>query len=202
MSQHWGVVRAGGSSMAMITTGRRLDEHGRPIDGTGFSYDSDGPIAALLAQRTTFLCSQPITGEWIFGLSDGAAGGGMQARGVGIFPPGNVGPPAHRHPGYDEYFEIVQGRFTFVIDGVEREARAGDTLVVTRGTAHTFRCCGDELGADRGVDSAWRRALVGGRATGTVTSASRNGVAQCLSELSVSRETCKGVNDFKGLCRG
>ncbi|MBU6335289.1 MAG: cupin domain-containing protein [Chloroflexi bacterium] len=133
--------------MALITTGRRLDGHGQPIDGTGFSYDSDGPIAALLAQRTTFLCSQPITGEWIFGLSDGAAGDGVQARGVGIFPPGNVGPPAHRHPAYDESFEIVQGRFVFVIAGVEREARAGDALVVTRGTAHTFRCCGDELGA-------------------------------------------------------
>lgn len=48
--------------MVMVTTGRALDAHGQPIEGTGFSYDSEGPLAQLLAQRVSSVYSQPITG--------------------------------------------------------------------------------------------------------------------------------------------
>ncbi|HWQ16132.1 MAG TPA: cupin domain-containing protein [Roseiflexaceae bacterium] len=133
--------------MPTLITGRRLDSRGQPIDGTGFTYDTDGPLAELLARRTSPLVSQPITGEWVFGLVTRAETGGAYERGAGVFPPGNAGPPEHIHPTYDEHFRIVQGEFVFRIGGQERGARAGDELVVSKGTPHTFRCVGSEHGA-------------------------------------------------------
>ena len=125
--------------MTTTITGRRLDGRGRPVDGTGFTYESDGPLAQLLAQRISPLFSQPVTGEWVFGLISRAETGGEFERGVGVFPPGNAGPPEHFHPAYDEHFNIVQGEFIFRIGGQERAARAGDGLVASKGVAHSFR---------------------------------------------------------------
>lgn len=133
--------------MATLTTGRRLDATGAPIDGTGFTYESDGPLATLLAQRNSVLLSQPITGEWVFSLVTPEQSNGASERGVGIFPPGNAGPPEHIHPTYDEHFEVVQGEFIFRINGQEQPVKAGDRLVVPKGTPHTFRCVGSDLGA-------------------------------------------------------
>ncbi len=117
--------------MAKMITGRKLGGDGHPIDGTGFEYDSDGRLAALIAQRASPIYSQPITGEWVFGL--------VRAQ--------NAGPSEHFHPTYDEHFEIVQGEFVFTINGQERAARAGDQLLVEKGTPHRFRCVGGDYGA-------------------------------------------------------
>lgn len=133
--------------MATITTGRRLNDDGQPIDGTGFTFESDDRIAALLKQGQSPLVSQPITGEWILGLVTSSDTNGEYERGVGIFPSGNSGPPEHIHPTYDEHFEVVTGSFVFKIDGQERTISAGEKLVVPKGTAHTFRCIGDDYGA-------------------------------------------------------
>ena len=125
--------------MTTLITGRRIVANS-PVDGTGFEYDSEGRLAELLAQRCSPLFSQPITGEWVFGLVTAQTSGGAFERGVGVFPSGNAGPPEHIHPTYDEYFDIVQGEFIFKIDGVERRAQAGEQLVIPIGTPHTFRC--------------------------------------------------------------
>ena len=93
--------------MAIITTGRILDHEGQPIDGSGFAYASDGPLAALLGRRISPLFAQPVTGEWVFGLVASSQTGGECERGVGIFTPGNAGPPEHFHPLDDEHFEIL-----------------------------------------------------------------------------------------------
>jgi quercetin dioxygenase-like cupin family protein len=132
--------------MPTITTGRRIDQNGHPIDGTGFDYDSNGRLAELLNQRTSPLFSQPITGEWIFALILSKNTRGEFERGVVIFRSGNSGPPEHIHPTYDEHFDIVQGEFIFKIDGKEQSAGAGEQLVVKKGTPHTFRCVGDTFG--------------------------------------------------------
>jgi mannose-6-phosphate isomerase-like protein (cupin superfamily) len=129
-----------------LTTGRTIDQNGRLIDGTGFDYDSDDRVAALLNQRKSPLFSQPITGEWVFGLVPSAETHGEFERGVGIFSPGNAGPPEHFHPIYDEHFDILVGDFIFKIDGKERKAGAGEQLVVPKGSPHTFRCVGDRPG--------------------------------------------------------
>lgn len=132
--------------MATLITGRRIDANGKPIDGTGFEYDSIDRLAQLLSQRISPLFSQPITGEWVFGLVTSAETKGEFERGVGIFPPGNSGPPEHYHPLYDEHFDILKGDFLFKIDGKERKVSAGEQLVVPKGTPHTFRCVGDKHG--------------------------------------------------------
>lgn len=132
--------------MSKITTGRRIGQNGQPINATGFDYDSDDRLAQLLSQRKSPLFSQPITGEWVFGLVTSAETRGEFERGVGIFTPGNAGPPEHFHPLYDEHFDILTGDFIFNIDGKERKASAGEQLVVQKGTPHTFRCVGDKHG--------------------------------------------------------
>ena len=132
--------------MATITTGRRLDANGQPIEGTGFTYESGDALDRLIQQRISPLFSQPITGEWVFGLVTSASTKGAYERGVGVFPPGNAGPPEHFHPTYDEHFELVRGDFVFRIGGQERPASAGESLTVPKGTAHTFRCVGETHG--------------------------------------------------------
>ena len=133
--------------MPTLTTGRRIDGSGRPVDGTGFEFDSGGPLTALLAQRVSPLYSQPITGEWVTGLVAGKSTGGEFERGLGIFPPGNAGPPEHFHPSYDEHFDLVQGEFIFKVGGEERRVGAGEKVLVEKGTPHTFRCVGNGPGA-------------------------------------------------------
>ena len=132
--------------MPTMTTGRTLDGRGQPIDGTGFAYHSDGRLAELLARRNSPLFSQPVTGEWVFGLLSRTDTRGEFERGVGVFPPGNAGPPEHFHPTYEEHFDIVQGEFIFTIGGEERRGGAGDQLLIPNGTAHTFRCVGEGYG--------------------------------------------------------
>lgn len=131
----------------MRLTAGRIIKHGQPIDGTGFEYESDDRLAELITQRKSPLLSQPITGEWVFGLVLSAETGGEYERGVGIFSPGNAGPPEHFHPQYNEHFDVLNGEFLFKIDGKEQKARAGEQIVVRKGTPHTFRCVGSQYGA-------------------------------------------------------
>ena len=56
-------------------------------------------------------------------------------------PPGR-GTPLHRHP-YDEIAFVREGRGTWTVDGEEREAGAGDILVVKAGQVHAFVNTGD-----------------------------------------------------------
>ncbi|MFN8475840.1 MAG: cupin domain-containing protein [Anaerolineae bacterium] len=132
--------------MPILTTGRTMDRSGRPVDGSGFQYESSERLAELLAHRVSPLFSQPITGEWVFGLVTTQETRGEFERGVGVFPPGNAGPAEHIHPTYDEHFDVVRGDFIFKIGGKERQASAGDKLVVKKGTPHTFRCIGQTHG--------------------------------------------------------
>jgi quercetin dioxygenase-like cupin family protein len=132
--------------MASMTAGRTLDEVGRPIDGTGFDFDTGDRLAELLGQRVSPVYSQPATGEWIFALVLASETRGEYERGVVVFRPGNAGPAEHIHPGYDESFEVAQGEFVFTIDGQEQRAGPGDRLVSRKGSRHRFRNVGDELG--------------------------------------------------------
>ncbi|WP_052665196.1 cupin domain-containing protein [Nitriliruptor alkaliphilus] len=45
-------------------------------------------------------------------------------------------PPAHRHPGQDERFEVVAGALTFLIDGERHTVAAGEAIDVPRGAVH------------------------------------------------------------------
>jgi quercetin dioxygenase-like cupin family protein len=59
------------------------------------------------------------------------------------FQPGGKPPPAHRHPAQHERFEVLEGTLHAVVDGDERELRAGDTLEIPLGVAHKMHAGGD-----------------------------------------------------------
>lgn len=60
-----------------------------------------------------------------------------------IAEPGR-GPRLHRHT-YDEIVYVISGRARWIVGNEEREAGAGDVLVVKAGEPHKFVSVGDEL---------------------------------------------------------
>jgi hypothetical protein len=60
-------------------------------------------------------------------------------------PPEMVPPPNHVHSHQAEYFEVVQGRATVVVAGVEQTLTVGQSMTIAAGTAHTWRNSGDGL---------------------------------------------------------
>jgi quercetin dioxygenase-like cupin family protein len=72
---------------------------------------------------------------------------GMDHGGVGISfflvigEPGR-GPRLHKHD-YDEVVYVIEGRSKWTVDGRERDAIAGDVLVVPAGVPHKFVDTGD-----------------------------------------------------------
>jgi len=133
--------------MGTITTGRTLDEAGRPIDGTGFTVDADGPIAALLREREGPLTSHPTRPSW--GTLPTPADDGDRMTALSILGPGYTGPPEHYHEVSTERFAVEYGTVAFDLDGTEERVSAGGSLTVPTGTVHGFRCPDDGMAAMR-----------------------------------------------------
>ncbi len=53
-------------------------------------------------------------------------------------PAGAFTPPAHSHDAFEEAVYILEGTFTFMIDGVAHELTAGQAGFVGRGQVHSF----------------------------------------------------------------
>jgi mannose-6-phosphate isomerase-like protein (cupin superfamily) len=68
---------------------------------------------------------------------------------VGMFPPGEPGPPPHLHPHTDETFYVASGEATFLLGDREVPVVAGSTVFVPRGMRHTVWNSGED--AVRGV---------------------------------------------------
>jgi quercetin dioxygenase-like cupin family protein len=51
--------------------------------------------------------------------------------------------PEHYHPRIEERFEVVEGEFTFMVDGEKRKAGPGDRLVAKPGVRHGFENTGE-----------------------------------------------------------
>ena len=128
--------------MAILTTGEKLDKDGNPIPGTGFEYESDGELAELLAQRITPVLYSPTQAEWAWMIPDES--NGENERIVAVCPTGNEGPILHYHPCFDENFMPASGSFVLKANEEEVTLNAGEELLVKKGTAHTFRCVGEE----------------------------------------------------------
>jgi uncharacterized cupin superfamily protein len=62
---------------------------------------------------------------------------------VGMFPPGQPGPPLHLHPHTDEMFYIADGDATFRLGDSELQLAAGALVIVPKGVAHTVWNSGD-----------------------------------------------------------
>ena len=88
----------------------------------------------------------PVTGERITFLETSWETDGEYATfELRVRPHGFVVAP-HVHPHAEESFEIRSGTFTFVVDGEERQVRAGDGATVPAGAAHAWWNSGDEEG--------------------------------------------------------
>ena len=64
--------------------------------------------------------------------------------------------PLHVHRNEDEVFHILEGRIRFVVDGRERIASAGETVLAPKGLPHTYKVESQEgahiLTVTRGLD--------------------------------------------------
>jgi mannose-6-phosphate isomerase-like protein (cupin superfamily) len=60
--------------------------------------------------------------------------------------PGYPGPPLHRHLTQDESWYVLEGNFTFWIDGQIIQAPAGTFVHGPRGSLHTFSNTGTTVG--------------------------------------------------------
>ena len=62
-------------------------------------------------------------------------------------PAGAFVPPPHSHDGFEETVYVLEGLFTFMVDGVAHELSAGQAGFVGRGQVHSF----DNAGSTDGV---------------------------------------------------
>ena len=63
-----------------------------------------------------------------------------------ISEPGVTGPPQHVHHAHDETFYVVDGTYEFTIGADRALLPCGAFLFVPRGTPHTFRNAGSDVG--------------------------------------------------------
>lgn len=56
---------------------------------------------------------------------------------VGVFAPGEPGPPPHVHPSTDEAFYLASGEATFLLGDREVTMTSGSLVFVPRGVVHT-----------------------------------------------------------------
>lgn len=61
--------------------------------------------------------------------------------GLNAFEPGQVH-PLHAHAGMDKVYQVLEGEGTFLLEGRELAARAGDLLVAPEGVPHGIRNTG------------------------------------------------------------
>lgn len=60
------------------------------------------------------------------------------------FRPAGFAGVDHIHPRQDEWFEVVEGRAAFRVNGRETILGPGETIDVRAGTPHTFWNAGDD----------------------------------------------------------
>ncbi len=76
--------------------------------------------------------------------------GGTFASLVAELDPGQ-GPPPHFHHDHDEYFFILEGRFSLSVGGQDVTAEPGTMVYVPRETVHAFK----NIGTTRGKILEW-----------------------------------------------
>jgi quercetin dioxygenase-like cupin family protein len=76
----------------------------------------------------------------VYEVTAAAADGGGRSVGMNfILPPNAVPPPPHIHPTQTEEFEVVDGPFELMVDGVWRTLETGERASVPPRVLHTFR---------------------------------------------------------------
>lgn len=122
-----------------IIIGRSMDSYGKPLLHTGVKIHKGSKTNQLLSSQNTVIISNPVTKEYGALLNFTNADGKQISKGLGIIPPGSLGPPKHIHPQYDETFTVIEGSFLFFLNNKTSTVKEGETLTVKKGTAHTFK---------------------------------------------------------------
>lgn len=94
--------------------------------------------------RTGDTIEHPVTGERIEFLTTAGDTGGESLRMQLLVEPRGFAAAEHVHPRQEERFEILSGTIRYRVDGVEREAGAGEELVVPKGVPHVWENGGAE----------------------------------------------------------
>ncbi len=89
--------------------------------------------------RTGDIIEHPVTGERIEFLTTAQDTGGESLRMELLVEPRGFAAAEHVHPRQDERFEILSGTLRYRVGGVEREAGAGDELVIPKGAPTSGR---------------------------------------------------------------
>lgn len=79
--------------------------------------------------------------EAVFHLT-GEQTGGAFTQWVETTPPG-AGPPPHWHTNEDEWFYVLEGRVSFLTNGVWHDTGAGAAAFMPKNSVHAFRNVGD-----------------------------------------------------------
>jgi quercetin dioxygenase-like cupin family protein len=93
--------------------------------------------------RTGDVLHNPATGELMRFVKAAADTDGEYVIVEVVVEPNGAVAAAHLHPYQTETFEVLEGEVTFKVGGKKVVAKAGETLVVERGTAHKFWNSGD-----------------------------------------------------------
>lgn len=80
----------------------------------------------------------PARRETVTFLETAAESGGRHTLVELDLAPGAIDPP-HRHDGYDERLEVLDGALTVLADGVTRRLGPGETVLIRAGSMHALR---------------------------------------------------------------
>ena len=101
-----------------------------------------GNLKGLIMANPGDVLENPITGERITFLETAGETRGAFTRFRLDARPGCLGHAPHVHPRIDERFDILGGEWKFDVDGVQRQAGAGDTITVPAGAVHGWQVTG------------------------------------------------------------
>jgi len=85
-----------------------------------------------------------VTGERFLFRETARDTGGELLRVEATVEPRGFAAAEHVHPKQEERFEVLSGRLRYRVEGVEREAGAGEELVIPKGVSHVWENGGDE----------------------------------------------------------
>jgi quercetin dioxygenase-like cupin family protein len=94
----------------------------------------------LLRQNTDGPCIG-VVGDLYRFLAVGEETDGKYAFWEAVVPPGG-GPPPHRHSREVEFFQVLEGEITFVVDGKSIAAGPGSFVHMPIGVVHSFKNAG------------------------------------------------------------
>ena len=83
-------------------------------------------------------------GDVVEFLETSASTGGARVRTRILLKPKGLIAVTHIHLAQDETYEVISGRLTYLLDGKERVAEPGSTVVIPRGSPHQHYCHGPE----------------------------------------------------------